>query len=143
MIRSHLGLRSISRGSGLKINGSHPDYAASHVWAIRPGPSVTNPLQPSGPDEELNTSLIIVLIIWDLLLFLGLALTLIAVVGWFLAADESICLDRQPVWASREPRGLHGLFRAHTRVASEVGLGLLVPPSVASTGRATVLLTFL
>ena len=63
-----------------------------------PDPSVTNPLQPSGPYEELNTSLIIVLIIWDLLLVLGLALTLIAVVGWFLVTDESICLDRRPVW---------------------------------------------
>ena len=61
-----------------------------------PDPSVTNPLQSSGPYEELNTSHIIVLIIWDLLLVLGLALTLIAVVGWFLVADESICLDRQP-----------------------------------------------
>ena len=38
------------------------------------------------------------MIIWDLLLVLGLALTLIAVVGWFLVVDESICLDRQPWW---------------------------------------------
>ena len=67
-----------------------------------PDPSVTNPLQPSGPYEELNTSHIIVLIIWDLLVLLGLALTLMAVVGWFLVVDESICLDRQPWWGPPE-----------------------------------------
>jgi hypothetical protein len=42
------------------------------------------------------------MIIWDLLLVLGLALTLVAVVGWFLVADESICLDRSPVWGPPE-----------------------------------------
>jgi hypothetical protein len=35
-------------------------------------------------------------------LVLGLALTLIAVVGWFLVADESICLDRRPWWGPPE-----------------------------------------
>ena len=70
-----------------------------------PDRSVINPLQPSGPYEELNTSHIIVLIIWDVLLVLlvlGLALTLMAVVGWWLVADESICLDRQPWWGPPE-----------------------------------------
>ena len=38
------------------------------------------------------------MIIWDLLLVLGLALALIAVVGWVLVVDESICLDRSPWW---------------------------------------------
>jgi hypothetical protein len=70
-----------------------------------PDPSISNPLQPSGAYEELNNSLIIAMIIWDLLLVLGLALTLIAVVGWFLVVDESICLDRQPWWGPLE-RGL-------------------------------------
>jgi len=38
-------------------------------------------------------------------------------------------LSRSPalVGASREPRHLYELFRAHRRVASEVGLGLLGP----------------
>ena len=42
------------------------------------------------------------MIIWGLLLVLVLALMLIAVVGWFLVVDESICLDRSPVWGPPE-----------------------------------------
>jgi hypothetical protein len=78
------------------------EYRASHVWAIRPGPLCHQSSAAFRAYEELNTSLIVVLIIWDLLLVLGLALTLIAVVGWFLVTDESICLDRRTVWGPPE-----------------------------------------
>jgi hypothetical protein len=67
-----------------------------------PDRSVVKPQQPSGPYKERRNSLSLLMIIWDLLLVLGLALTLIAVVGWFLVVDESICLDRQPVWGPPE-----------------------------------------
>jgi hypothetical protein len=34
------------------MNGSHRDYTASHVWAIRPHCSPVNPVQPFGPPKE-------------------------------------------------------------------------------------------
>jgi hypothetical protein len=42
------------------------------------------------------------MIIGGLLLVLVLALMLMPVVGYFLAAGEWICLDRQPVWGPPE-----------------------------------------
>jgi hypothetical protein len=65
-------------------------------------PYVVNPLPPSGPYKERHNSLIVPMIIWGLLLVLVLALMLMPVVGYFLAAGEWICLDRQPVWGPPE-----------------------------------------
>jgi hypothetical protein len=89
--------RAISR----RLNGSHPDYTASRVWAIRPG-TLVNPLQLSGPCKERRDSLIVPVIIWGLLVVLALALMLMPVVGWLFAAGEWICLDRQPGWRPPE-----------------------------------------
>jgi hypothetical protein len=66
-----------------------------------PDPTAVNLLQPPGPYRERRNSLIVP-IIWGLLLVLLLALMLMPVVGWFLAAGEYICLDRSPVWGPPE-----------------------------------------
>jgi membrane associated rhomboid family serine protease len=65
-------------------------------------PSVVNPLQPSGPYKQRRTSLTGPMIVWGLLLLLVLALMLMPVVGWFLAAGEWVCLDRNPIWGPPE-----------------------------------------
>jgi hypothetical protein len=93
-----------------------------------PEPSVVNPLQPSGPYKERCNWLIVPMIIWG------------PPAGsragphadarrWLFPRHWRVDLSRSlaRVAASREPRGLHELFRAHRRVASEVGLGLLDP----------------
>jgi hypothetical protein len=67
-----------------------------------PDPSVVNPLEPSGPYKERRNLLTVPMIIWGLLLVLVLALMLMPVVGYFLAAGEWICLDRSPVWGPPE-----------------------------------------
>jgi hypothetical protein len=59
-------------------------------------------LEPSGPYKERRNLLIVPMIIWGLLLVLVLALMLMPVVGYFLAAGEWICLDRSPVWGPPE-----------------------------------------
>jgi hypothetical protein len=64
-------------------------YTAIRVLAIRrPDPSVVNPLQPSASYKERRTSLISFMIIWALLLVLVLALMVMPIVVWFLAAGE-------------------------------------------------------
>jgi hypothetical protein len=67
-----------------------------------PDPSAVDPLRASGPYKERRSLLFVPMIIWCLLLVLVLALMLMPVVGWFLAAGEWICLDRQPVWGPPE-----------------------------------------
>jgi hypothetical protein len=72
-----------------------------------PDRSVVNPQQPPGPVQGATqlagrthdhlgppTSLV-------------LALMLMAVVGWFLAAGEWICLDRSAVWGPPENPGVY------------------------------------
>jgi hypothetical protein len=72
-----------------------------------PDPSVVNPLQPSASYKERRTSLISFMIIWALLLVLVLALMVMPIVVWFLAAGEWICLDRSPVWGPPENREVY------------------------------------
>ena len=84
------------------MNGSHHDYAASHVWAIRARPLCRESSAASGPYKERRDSLIVPMIIWGLLLIVVLALILTPVVGWFLAAGEWVCLDRKPIWGPPE-----------------------------------------
>ena len=70
-----------------------------------------------------NTSLLVAMIVWPLLV----AFLLIWIVSALLVNGEYVCLDAARVGGLLGgPRGLHELFRAHRRVASEVGLGLLV-----------------
>jgi hypothetical protein len=47
------------------------------------------------------------MIIWALLLVLVLALMVMPIVVWFLAAGEWICLDRSPVWGPPENREVY------------------------------------
>jgi hypothetical protein len=42
------------------------------------------------------------MIIWGLLLILVLALMVMPVIGWFLAAGEWVRLDRKPIWGPPE-----------------------------------------
>lgn len=58
---------------------------------------MTTPPATSGPPKERQTWRI-VMIIWGLLVALLLIVILIVIVGWVLVADESVCLDRSPVW---------------------------------------------
>ena len=84
------------------MNGSHVDYTAIRVWAIRRGPLCRQSSAASGPYKQRRTSLTGPMIVWGLLLLLVLALMLMPVVGWFLAAGEWVCLDRNPIWGPPE-----------------------------------------
>jgi hypothetical protein len=63
------------------MNGSHRDYTASRVWAIRLGPLCRQSSAAFRPYKERHNSLIVPMIIWGLLLVLVLALMLMPVVG--------------------------------------------------------------
>ena len=85
-----------------------------------PDPTVVNALQASAPPKKRPTGLIVLMII--------LALLLIGIIGWLaLVNGEYLCLDRRPGGGLPRTPSLYELFRAHRRVASEVGLGLLGP----------------
>ena len=77
------GQRSISRGSGLTNEWEPRDYTAHLLVA-----------------KGRNTSLIVVLIVWALLV----AFLLIWIVSALLVNGEYICLDRRPVWGLRRTR---------------------------------------
>jgi hypothetical protein len=78
-----------------------------------PDLGVVNPVQSSAP-EKRPTGLIVLMII--------LSLVLIGIIGWLFLVNGGVPLPRSSalVGASREPRRLYELFRAHRRVASQV-----------------------
>jgi hypothetical protein len=82
--------------------GATCDYTASHIGAIRPGAFCRRSAAAFRAAQGAKYFAHHRHDHWDLLLVLGLALTLMAVVGWFLVADESICLDRRPWWGPPE-----------------------------------------